>query len=186
MNILGCLDTPSQGRYFLAGQDVAGHSRALLAHERNRRIGFVFQNFNLMPRMNSWQNVAHPLVYRGIAPAKRRELACEALHRVGLQHRLDHLPSQLSGGQKQRVAIARALVGRPQLVLADEPTGNLDSETANEVMQLLTELHDDGLTVIIVTHEASIADRCERVVRIQDGRIVEDRQASRLASRTAH
>ena len=176
MNILGCLDVPDAGSYRLGGQDVAGLSQAELARERNRRIGFVFQNFHLLPRATAWANVAQPLIYRGIPPALRREAACEALRRVGLEHRLDHRPNELSGGQRQRVAIARALVGRPQIVLADEPTGNLDSSTSGEIMDLLAELHGAGLTLLIVTHEPDIAARCRRVVRLHDGRIAEDRR----------
>lgn len=183
MNILGCLDVPDAGRYRLGGQDVAGLSEADLARERNRRIGFVFQNFHLLPRASAWANVAQPLIYRGIPPAVRHEAACEALRRVGLEHRLHHKPNELSGGQRQRVAIARALVGRPQIVLADEPTGNLDSSTSAEIMDLLGELHDAGLTLVIVTHEPDIAARCRRVVRLHDGRIAEDRQ--QVPARTA-
>ncbi len=176
MNLLGCLDTPTTGSYSLDTEPVAGLSEAQLARARNRKIGFVFQNFHLLPRASAWANVAQPLIYRGIAPKLRQQAACEALRRVGLENRLNHRPNELSGGQRQRVAIARALVGRPQLVLADEPTGNLDSKTAAEIMGLLTELHEEGLTLIIVTHEADIAAQCRRVVRLHDGRIAEDRQ----------
>ena len=176
MNILGCLDVPDAGRYRLGGHDVSGLNEAQLARERNRRIGFVFQNFHLLPRASAWANVAQPLVYRGVPPALRQQAACEALRRVGLEQRLDHKPNELSGGQRQRVAIARALVGQPQIVLADEPTGNLDSNTSAEIMDLLGELHGSGLTLIIVTHESDIAARCRRVVRLHDGRIADDRQ----------
>jgi len=174
MNILGCLDKPNEGRYLLDGQDVASLSEGQLAGERNRRIGFIFQNFHLLPRASAWANVAQPLIYRGISPASRKRAATDALRRVGLDHRLNHKPSELSGGQRQRVAIARALVGSPKLVLADEPTGNLDSHTSSDIMDLLLELNAEGLTLIIVTHEAGVAARCRRVVRLQDGYIVED------------
>jgi putative ABC transport system ATP-binding protein len=175
MNILGCLDTPTSGTYGLDGEAVAGLNDDQLARVRNRKIGFVFQNFYLMPRMTALDNVAQPLIYRGLAPAARRQRAAEALTRVGLEERLQHKPNELSGGQRQRVAIARALVGLPELLLADEPTGNLDSKTAAEIMALLTDLHADGLTLIIVTHDPSIASYCRRVVRLHDGRIAEDR-----------
>ncbi|HZE92129.1 MAG TPA: ABC transporter ATP-binding protein [Rhizobacter sp.] len=175
MNMLGCLDTPTTGTYSLDGETIAGLTEAQLARVRNRKIGFIFQNFHLLPRATAWANVAQPLIYRGIAPELREQAACDALRRVGLEHRLNHKPNELSGGQRQRVAIARALVGRPQLLLADEPTGNLDSKTAGEIMALLAELHDEGLTLIIVTHEADIAAQCRRFVRLHDGRIAEDR-----------
>ncbi len=174
MNILGCLDTPSAGTYSLDGEGVAGLSEDELARIRNRKIGFIFQNFYLMPRVTALDNVAQPLIYRGLAPALRRERAKEALGRVGLADRMHHKPNELSGGQRQRVAIARALVGRPELLLADEPTGNLDSNTAREIMALLIDLHADGLTLIIVTHDPGIASHCHRVVRLHDGRIAED------------
>jgi putative ABC transport system ATP-binding protein len=174
MNILGCLDTPSAGTYCLDGEGVAGLSEDELARIRNRKIGFIFQNFYLMPRVTALDNVAQPLIYRGLAPALRRERAKEALGRVGLADRMHHKPNELSGGQRQRVAIARALVGRPELLLADEPTGNLDSNTAREIMALLIDLHADGLTLIIVTHDPGIASHCHRVVRLHDGRIAED------------
>ena len=175
MNILGCLDTPTRGEYWLDGRAVQNLSDTQLARVRNECIGFVFQNFNLMPRMNAWENVAHPLVFRGIALSERRRRAEEALASVGLGHRLHHRPTELSGGQRQRVAIARALVGQPRLLLADEPTGNLDSRSAVEIMDLLGSLHAQGMTLVIVTHETSIAERCHRVVCLNDGRIVEDR-----------
>ncbi|MCH7344951.1 ABC transporter ATP-binding protein [Pelomonas sp. CA6] len=178
MNILGCLDTPTRGRYLLDGRDVSSLSEAALARERNLRIGFVFQSFYLLPRMPAWVTVAQPLIYRGCSPAKRREAALEALRRVGLEHRAEHKPNELSGGQRQRVAIARALVGAPRLLLADEPTGNLDSRTAQEVMALFHELHGGGLTVLLVTHEPSIAAQCRRIVRLHDGRIAEDSAAT--------
>jgi putative ABC transport system ATP-binding protein len=174
MNILGCLDTPDSGLYRLAGRDVAGLSESVLARERNLRIGFVFQSFHLLPRASALANVALPLIYRGVAPARRREAALAALTRVGLEQRVNHKPSELSGGQRQRVAIARALIGDPQLILADEPTGNLDSRTSKEIMALLTELNQKGLTLLVVTHDPEIAASCRRVVRMQDGLIVGD------------
>ena len=175
MNILGCLDTPTSGRYSLDGEEVAGLDEEELASVRNRKIGFIFQNFYLMPRMTSLDNVAQPLIYRGIAPAVRREHARRALERVGLGDRTGHRPNELSGGQRQRVAVARALVGQPELLLADEPTGNLDSRTAAEIMNLFAQLHDEGQTVVIVTHDPGIAAQCRRIVRLHDGRIAEDR-----------
>lgn len=174
MNILGCLDSPSSGAYSLDGEAVAGLDEDQLASVRNRKIGFIFQNFYLMPRQTALDNVAQPLIYRGLAPSIRRERARDALSRVGLADRMHHKPNELSGGQRQRVAIARALVGRPELLLADEPTGNLDSHTAREIMALLIRLHAEGLTLIIVTHDPGIASHCHRVVRLHDGRIAED------------
>jgi len=174
MNVLGCLDTPSEGEYRLDGAVVSGLDEAQLATVRNRKIGFVFQNFYLMPRMTALDNVAQPLIYRGIAPSRRRELATEALARVGLADRTRHRPNQMSGGQRQRVAVARALVGHPELLLADEPTGNLDSRTAAEILQLFAALHAEGQTVVIVTHDPDVAAACHRIVRLHDGRIAED------------
>ncbi|MBB6095930.1 putative ABC transport system ATP-binding protein [Povalibacter uvarum] len=176
MNILGCLDSPTTGSYSLDGEAVAGLSEDQLAGVRNRKIGFIFQNFYLMPRFTALDNVAQPLIYRGLSPSVRRERAREALARVGLADRTHHKPNELSGGQRQRVAIARALVGHPELLLADEPTGNLDSRTAREIMALLTHLHSEGVTLIIVTHDPGIASHCHRVVRLHDGRIAEDFQ----------
>ena len=174
MNILGCLDTPSGGRYFLNGRDVAGMSDAELARTRNEEIGFIFQSFNLLTRATAVQNVMQPLIYRGVRPAERLRRATEAMARVGLEHRLDHLPNQLSGGQRQRVAIARALCSEPSILLADEPTGNLDSSTAADIMSLFDTLHAEGQTVIIVTHEPDIAAHCQRVVRLADGKVQSD------------
>jgi putative ABC transport system ATP-binding protein len=174
MNILGCLDTPTDGRYFLNGRDVAGMSDAELARTRNEEIGFIFQSFNLLTRATAVQNVMQPLIYRGVRPAERLRRAKEAMARVGLEHRLDHLPNQLSGGQRQRVAIARALCSEPSILLADEPTGNLDSTTAADIMSLFDTLHADGQTVIIVTHEPDIAAHCRRTVRLADGRVQSD------------
>jgi len=174
MNILGCLDTPTSGHYVLDGEEVAGLDEDELASVRNRKVGFVFQNFYLMPRMTAIDNVAQPLIYRGIAPVQRRAHAERALQRVGLGDRMRHRPNEMSGGQRQRVAVARALVGHPELLLADEPTGNLDSRTAREILDLFAQLHAEGQTVVIVTHDAGIAAACHRQVRLHDGRIAED------------
>jgi putative ABC transport system ATP-binding protein len=174
MNILGCLDAPSSGTYRLRGHDVATLDDDSLSTLRNREIGFVFQNFQLLPRASALTNVALPLVYRGFSGRERTERARGALDRVGLGHRVDHRPNELSGGQRQRVAIARALVTNPALLLADEPTGNLDSATGREILDLFDELHRNGSTIVLVTHEPSIAARCPRAIRISDGRIVED------------
>ncbi len=181
LNILGCLDTPSRGQYRLDGHDVQGLSDDELARVRNRQIGFVFQSFQLLHRASAQKNVALPLVYRGI-PARQRALqATKALARVGLANRLGHKPYQLSGGQRQRVAIARALVTQPSLLLCDEPTGNLDSTTTEEIMALFRQLHDEGNTILIVTHEPQIAARCPRAIRIFDGKIVADGKGSEVA-----
>ncbi|QBI05011.1 ABC transporter ATP-binding protein [Pseudoduganella albidiflava] len=174
MSIIGCLDRPSSGEFQLNGSDVAQMDDDALARVRNREIGFIFQSFHLLPRMTALDNVAQPLVYRGIAPAARRELAARSLERVGLESRMHHRPNELSGGQRQRVAIARALVGSPALLLADEPTGNLDSATTRDILALIHEVHEAGQTVVMVTHEPDIAAQCRRVVRLQDGRIVSD------------
>jgi putative ABC transport system ATP-binding protein len=175
MNVLGCLDLPTAGSYALDGQAVAGLSEDELARVRNRKIGFIFQSYHLMPRTTLIDNVAQPLIYRGIAPAVRRERAHEALARVGLEARTLHKPNELSGGQRRRVAIARALVGKPEVLLADEPTGNLDSKTAREIMGIFGDLNAEGMTIIIVTHDPAVAAHCRRVVRLHDGRVVEDR-----------
>ncbi len=174
MNILGCLDTPTSGQYFLNGRDVAGMSEGELARTRNLEIGFIFQSFNLLTRATALQNVMQPLIYRGMRPAERARRAREALSRVGLEKRQDHLPNQLSGGQRQRVAIARALCSEPSILLADEPTGNLDSTTAADIMALFDTLHREGQTVIVVTHEPDIAAHCRRAVRLHDGRVQSD------------
>ena len=174
MNILGCLDTPSQGHYFLNGKDVAGMSESELAQTRNREIGFIFQSFNLLTRATALQNVMQPLIYRGIRPAERERRARLALKRVGLENRVDHLPNQLSGGQRQRVAIARALCSEPSILLADEPTGNLDSHTTSDIMALFDELHAEGQTLILVTHEPEIAAHCQRAVRLSNGQVLSD------------
>ena len=174
MNIIGCLDAPTAGTYHLDGIDVGGLGDDQLSVVRNHKIGFVFQAFNLIPRTSALANVELPLAYRGIKGRERRELAIEALARVGLANRMDHDPTELSGGQQQRVAIARALVTRPSLLLADEPTGALDSQSSAEVLELLDALHAENRTVVVITHEAEVAAHAERVVRMRDGLIVSD------------
>jgi putative ABC transport system ATP-binding protein len=174
MNIVGCLDTPTSGRYLLNGRDVGGLTEGELADIRNQEIGFIFQSFNLLPRMTALQNVMQPLIYRGVALAERRREAMHYLERVRLADRGDHLPNQLSGGQRQRVAIARALVTTPSILLADEPTGNLDSHTTVEILGLFDELHADGQTIVVVTHEPEVAQHGDRMIRLRDGRVVED------------
>ncbi|WP_287418230.1 ABC transporter ATP-binding protein [Oceanithermus sp.] len=174
LHILGLLDRPSSGRYLLAGDDVTALDDEAAARVRNRRIGFIFQAFFLMPRYTALKNVELPLVYRGLPEAERRSRAERALAEVGLADRMDHLPSELSGGQKQRVAIARALVQEPALLLADEPTGNLDSESGREILALFDHLHGAGKTLVVVTHEREIAERSRRVLHMRDGRLVND------------
>ena len=182
MNLLGCLDTPTGGEYWLNGQEVSRLSDDALARVRNREIGFVFQTFNLLPRATALQNVELPMVYAGASSRDRRERAAEALRRVGLGDRMDHRPNELSGGQRQRVAIARALVNRPSILLADEPTGNLDSATSEEIMRVFAQLQAQGQTVILVTHEAEIAAHAERVITLRDGRVESDRAQQRNAA----
>jgi putative ABC transport system ATP-binding protein len=174
MNIIGCLDRSTRGDYLLNGTHVGEMSEAELAKARNREIGFVFQSFNLLSRASALKNVMQPLVYRGIPRAERKRLASEALGHVGLGDRLDSRPNQMSGGQRQRVAIARALIGTPAILLADEPTGNLDSKTSQEIMALIDQLHNKGQTIIMVTHEPDIAAHCERIIRLTDGKVESD------------
>ncbi len=174
MNLLGCLDTPTSGKYILNGKDVSQMSDDELADIRNKEIGFVFQTFNLLPRTTALENVALPMVYSGIAKADRMKRAEEVLTNVGLADRMDHKPNQLSGGQRQRVAVGRALVNRPSIILADEPTGNLDSKTSVEIMHLFDEIHNAGNTVILVTHEEDVARHAHRIIRLKDGMIESD------------
>jgi putative ABC transport system ATP-binding protein len=174
MNIIGCLDTPSSGRYFLNGPDVARLNDAELAEIRNKEIGFVFQTFNLLPRYTALDNVALPLVYAGVSKENRTKKAAEVLTQVGLGDRMSHKPNELSGGQRQRVAVARALVNHPSIILADEPTGNLDTKTSHEIMNLFDEIHKAGNTIIIVTHEEDIARMAHRIVRLRDGVVESD------------
>jgi putative ABC transport system ATP-binding protein len=174
MNLLGCLDTPSSGRYFLNGKDVSRMSDDELAMIRNKEIGFIFQTFQLLPRETAQSNVELPLVYRGLPARERKERARAALEKVGLGNRMHHKPNELSGGQRQRVAIARALVAEPSMLLADEPTGNLDSATGEEIVRLFEELHRAGHTLVLVTHEPKLAARCPRAVRLSDGEVVAD------------
>lgn len=174
MNILGCLDTPTSGNYILNGKDVSQMHDDELAEIRNKEIGFVFQTFNLMPRTTALNNVALPMIYAGYSKSDRNKRAKEVLEQVNLADRMDHQPNQLSGGQRQRVAIARALVNRPSIILADEPTGNLDSKTSNEIMKLFGDIHQLGNTVILVTHEEEIAAYANRIIRLRDGMIESD------------
>jgi len=174
MNVMGCLDRPTKGSYFLDGEDVSRLSRDALAGIRGRSIGFVFQGFNLLARTSAIENVELPMLYQGVAAKERRRRAMDALEKVGLGQRLDHTPAQLSGGQQQRVAIARALVNRPKLLLADEPTGALDSKTSVEVMAIFQRLNDEGITILLVTHEADIAEHAKRIVTFKDGLILSD------------
>ncbi|MFC1553591.1 ABC transporter ATP-binding protein [candidate division KSB1 bacterium] len=175
MNIVGCLDTPTKGQYIFKGENVSGMNDNQLADIRNRRIGFVFQTFNLLSRVSALHNVELPLIYNGTPAAKRKEMAAEALSKVGLAERMDHKPNELSGGQRQRVAVARALVNNPAIILADEPTGNLDSKTGDEILELFDDLHRNGNTIIMVTHEEYVAERTNRVVHLMDGMIEIDK-----------
>lgn len=174
MNMLGCLDVPSSGSYFLNGQDVSHMTDNELSDIRNKEIGFIFQGFNLIPGLTALENVELPLVYRGIAKRAREKLSTVALEKVGLAHRMDHKPSEMSGGQQQRVAIARAIAQAPPIILADEPTGNLDSKSTVEIMRILEGLHEEGRTVILITHDNEIAGQAKRVIKIKDGKISED------------
>ena len=178
MNVIGCLDSPTSGIYLLNGQDVSGMTDDELANVRNVEIGFVFQSFNLLPRTSALENVALPLVYAGVAKKERLERAQAVLEKVGLGDRGDHKPNELSGGQRQRVAIARALINNPSIVLADEPTGNLDSKSSAEIMHLFQAIHDEGNTVVMVTHEEDIAAQTERIVRLKDGVITSDEKTA--------
>jgi putative ABC transport system ATP-binding protein len=184
MNIIGCLDTPSSGTYILAGKDVSNMTEDELAEIRNREIGFVFQTFNLLPRSTSLENVALPLVYAGYSKSEREEKAMQALISVGLGDRAKHKPNELSGGQRQRVAVARALVNNPSIILADEPTGNLDTRTSYEIMELFDQLHKKGNTIIVVTHEDDIARYAHRIVRLRDGLIESDTQNTDITNPT--
>ncbi len=181
MNLIGCLDTPTSGEYILAGERVAHLSDRQLAEIRNRRIGFVFQTFNLLPRASALQNVELPLVYAGESPSERRRRSKEALEAVGLGDRMKHKPNEMSGGQRQRVAIARALVTNPSIILADEPTGNLDSKTGDEIMQLFEKIYANGNTIILVTHEEDIARHARRIIRLRDGLVESDQAVNRAA-----
>ena len=178
MNMLGCLDTPTSGDYYLDGVNVAGMTDDELSDIRNKQIGFIFQGFNLIPSLTAQENVELPLVYRGMPAEQRHQLAEEALTRVGMEHRMSHKPSELSGGQQQRVAIARAIAARPPIIMADEPTGNLDTRSGEEVMKILHELNEEGRTIVLITHDNDIARQATRAIRIIDGKVVSDTLAS--------
>jgi putative ABC transport system ATP-binding protein len=178
MNLIGCLDTPTDGRYRLGGEDVAKLDRDQLADVRNRRVGFVFQGFNLLPQISAFENVEMPLVFGSVAVKERRDRVAELLGRVGLADRMDHKPTELSGGQMQRVAIARALAMRPDVVLADEPTGNLDTSAGGDIMELFSDLWKQGRTVVVITHDMTLARRAGRIVEVRDGRIISDTAAA--------
>ena len=180
MNIIGCLDVADEGEYFLDGQEISDYTEDELAVIRNRKIGCVFQQFNLLPKLTAQENVELPLIYQGMSAGKRRERSEEVLERVGLLDRMDHKPTELSGGQQQRVAIARALAGNPSLILADEPTGNLDSRTGAEVMALFHELHEAGNTIVLITHDSGIAAQTPRAIHIHDGRVLDPADQSEV------
>ena len=176
MNIIGCLDVPTSGDYFFRDQNISNYSSNMLAELRNKDIGFIFQNFNLLPRLNALENVTLPLLYSGKNVKERSKLSIEALENVGLKDRTHHKPNQLSGGQQQRVSIARAIAGNPKLILADEPTGALDSNTSLEIMKILNDLNSNGITIILVTHEIDIAQYGSRIIKMKDGKIIEDKK----------
>ena len=176
MNLLGCLDTPTYGDYFLDGHDIGEMSDLQLSRIRNKEIGFIFQGYNLIPALTALENVELPLIYQGVNPLKRRDIAWDALERVGLGDRADRLPSEMSGGQQQRVAIARAIATHPPIIMADEPTGALDSKTGQEVLRFLQQLNKEGSTIILITHDNQIAATAKRIVRLSDGRIIEDKR----------
>ena len=176
MNIIGCLDQADSGTYILNGKPIKKYRERQLAHIRNRQIGFIFQGFNLLPKLSAFENVELPMIYQGIGARKRKKMAKEALERVGLGERMKHRPNQLSGGQQQRCAIARALAVKPSLILADEPTGNLDKKTGREIMQMFHELHEAGNTIVLITHDPKVAQCAERVIRIEDGKLYENQE----------
>lgn len=176
LNILGCLDRPTSGEYFLDGKEIAGYNDDELAHTRNAKIGFVFQNFNLLPKLSAQENVALPLIYAGVEEEERMERAKKALESVGLGQRLEHKPTEMSGGQRQRVAIARALINNPAIIMADEPTGNLDTKSSYEIMDIFKEMNASGKTIVMVTHEPDIAQQTKRILVMRDGQIVSDKE----------
>lgn len=176
LNILGCLDRPTSGEYFLDGKEIAGYNDDELAHTRNAKIGFVFQNFNLLPKLSAQENVALPLIYAGVDEDERMERARKALESVGLGQRLEHKPTEMSGGQRQRVAIARALINNPAIIMADEPTGNLDTKSSYEIMDIFKGMNEDGKTIVMVTHEPDIAQQTKRILVMRDGQIVSDKE----------
>lgn len=190
MNMIGCLDTPDEGEYYIDGQNVTEMSERELSTMRNRKIGFIFQQFNLLPKLTAYENVELPLIYQGLPGKERHARVEEALSRVGLANRMKHRPNQLSGGQQQRVAVARALATHPSLILADEPTGNLDSKSTRDIMELIHELHRQGNTIVLITHDDDIAREAQRQVRIMDGKIVSDsrnrKEAAENETQTIH
>lgn len=183
MNIIGCLDVPTSGKYYLKGQDVSGLKDDELAEIRNKTLGFIFQQYNLIPKLNVLENVELPLVYKGVAEKERLEIAMEVLKRVGIEEKRNNMPSQLSGGQQQRVSIARALAGNPSIILADEPTGALDTKTGQEVLEFMQRLNEEGNTIILITHDMHVAEKAKRIIRLSDGKIVEDTGYSVMESK---
>lgn len=179
MNMIGCLDTPSTGEYYLDGKEISTYNESQLSRVRNEKIGFIFQKFNLLPRMSAFENVELPLIYRGMSAEKRREKSIEALEKVGLSDRMNHKPTELSGGQQQRVAIARALAGDPPILLADEPTGNLDSKSGNDVINLIKKLSSEGKTIVLITHDPEVAEISQRIVTIRDGLLLEHNKSNK-------